>query len=204
MDWGIVAVAIVATRDVQLSKGRRKSVRILMMVGGIGSVISLARLPLIKHWRVAHQSVADHKALPLGLMSMTEVTVTIMAMSAVALRPLFREVKGKSLSSYVRSRRGPGHVRTRSASRLGSLDHGSDGQKRRPSAFDVGDPKESSGVRVVTEVDSHSTTSVLAHSSEMPDGVSTHVYNEDVQMVPLQSQWPAAVYLPELQGREYV
>ena len=99
VDWVNVLFAILATRAAQLSSRRKRSVIGIILFGCTGSAVSVARIPYTTATDNNHQlDYFSHMAV-LGLLSVAESGIGVIALSLVALRPLFRRARGVNVST---------------------------------------------------------------------------------------------------------
>jgi len=204
MDWATVAVAVIAMQKVHMSKHKRRSVIVLILLGGVGSVMSVARLPYIHSWKIDHQVTTSIDQIPLGLTSMAECALTIVALSCVALRPLVREMKNHSASlslqtfSLRTSRSTP-----RGASRLGSMDRAVHNRGVGLSEYYSDKQKRHGGINVVSELDVDSTTRIAELPPYAHFDVSPQTPTDSVYRMPVP-RWPATAHVSDIRGEEWV
>jgi len=88
IDWILVAMPIYTVSRVQMSPRAKFSACGLILFGLVGSLISLARIPLVPGLKLTGTLNNFHIINPIALCSLSESGIGIIAMSLAALRPL--------------------------------------------------------------------------------------------------------------------
>ena len=105
IDWIFTGIAIATVWKVQLSRRGKISVCGLIAFGAIGSLLSLARIPLVPELRLTGHISDFHKVLPIAMLSLAESAIGIIALCIAGLKPLYlRFRRGAELQNGSRSR----------------------------------------------------------------------------------------------------
>jgi len=106
IDWILTITPMAAVWKLQMTRGKKISVSLIMMVGSIASVASIARIPFVSTLHIHGNLDFFRLTIPICILSIAETALGIMAISGAALKPLFKSILEKS--SYGGSKRGYG------------------------------------------------------------------------------------------------
>lgn len=96
-----------------MTSAKKLSVTLIIMVGSVASIASLARIPFVSSLHITGELDFFTLTIPICILSLAETGLGIMAISGAALKPLFRSILEKS--SYGGSKRGYGPTRQSNA-----------------------------------------------------------------------------------------
>ncbi|TKX21233.1 hypothetical protein C1H76_6774 [Elsinoe australis] len=91
-DWILTLVPIYVVYQVNMSRKEKISVSILMLLGLVGSIVSVIRIPYVNGVAPTKDLSFFWKVIPLSLCSIAENGIGIMAISLAALRPLYARI----------------------------------------------------------------------------------------------------------------
>lgn len=99
VDWVLVATPILVVSRTMMERRAKIQVCFLIVLGILGSLVSVARIPLIADLRIYHSLTYFGKIVPITLLSAVETGVGLIAISLAALRPLLQRHKTTTMGS---------------------------------------------------------------------------------------------------------
>ncbi|KAF2156493.1 hypothetical protein K461DRAFT_265871 [Myriangium duriaei CBS 260.36] len=93
VDWVFIITPLFVVWHTMMSRRSRIQICLLIAFGAMGSIVSIARIPLIKDLRIFHSLKYFGKIVPISLLSLVETGVGLIAISLAALRPLMKRRK---------------------------------------------------------------------------------------------------------------
>ncbi|KAF2148600.1 hypothetical protein K461DRAFT_298000 [Myriangium duriaei CBS 260.36] len=90
VDWILITTPILVIWGSMMSRQSKVQVCAILMLGIAGSLLSVARIPFIKHLRIIHSPEYFGQLVPITMLSGAETAVGIGAISLAALRPLLK------------------------------------------------------------------------------------------------------------------
>jgi len=107
IDWILVITPMAAVWKLQMTKGKKISVSLIMMVGTIASVASIARIPFVNTLHIHATLDFFRLTIPICILSIAETALGIMAISGAALKPLFKSILERSSYGASKKEYGP-------------------------------------------------------------------------------------------------
>jgi len=95
MDWTLTIMPVVVVLKLQIPQREKIAACILILFGMFGSIVSVVRIPYVPDLQFAHLGLSFFKSvIPVGLCSIAESGIGIIALGLAALRPLWVRVVG--------------------------------------------------------------------------------------------------------------
>ncbi|GAM90010.1 hypothetical protein ANO11243_080500 [Dothideomycetidae sp. 11243] len=92
IDWIFVLTPILVVSQTMMDRRAKFQVCCVILLGVFGSVVSVARIPLIRDLRIIPSLAYFGQIVPITLLSFVETSVGLIAISLAALRPLVKKV----------------------------------------------------------------------------------------------------------------
>lgn len=99
VDWIMVATTVLVITGLKMNRRDKLSVCFLLLLGLLGSIVSIVRIPLMSGVEVIADISFFANILPISFCSIIESALGTIALSLAALRPLFRHVRDRSISA---------------------------------------------------------------------------------------------------------
>jgi len=107
IDWIFIITPIIVVSKTMMTTRAKVSVCSIILLGALGSVASIARIPLLKDIKTTPSLSYFKNLIPIALVSITESGIGIMAISLAAIRPLLSQcidrTRGSSARGYTTS-----------------------------------------------------------------------------------------------------
>lgn len=87
-DWVFTGVTVSVILETQIRRTEKASVCLIIALGALGSVVSVARIPFVQDLKPSEDFFS--KSPLISMLSLAESAIGIIAISAATLRPLFR------------------------------------------------------------------------------------------------------------------
>lgn len=99
VDWMLTLTPVLVIIDLQIPSREKVSVCILILLGTLGSIVSVARIPLVATLKYSIDRYNAHNVLAISFMSIAECALGTIAISLAAIRPLFHPPPSRTVTA---------------------------------------------------------------------------------------------------------
>lgn len=102
IDWIFVLTPLIVVLKMKMTRSAKVRVTLVILLGAAGSILSIARMPLIHDLKTDHSLFFFGNIIPITLVSISESALGMIAISVATLKPLLDRITHPKKSSVKR------------------------------------------------------------------------------------------------------